>query len=191
MKRRAKYDLGGVNQPFIDQPALGTQHKRLPMWKTSRTASRRARLKRRAKLVNNEKENKKTSKKRDGYRCRFPLCGCRKLGLRLDSSHWQHKGPGGDPKGQRSEPDNLVTLCSHRHKDGPVSIDKHTLRPVFLTSRGYDGPIAWEINLAAYTGQYTAADSWYRIATERAVQQWEAFGPVQLERLQILAEMER
>lgn len=164
--------------------------ERKPMWKTIRTAGKRERARKRVERATKEKDNKKASKKRDGYRCRFPLCGCRKIGLRLESSHWEHKGAGGDPRGVRSELSNLGTLCSHRHKDGPVSIDKGTLRPVFLTRFGYNGPIAWEINLAAYTGKY-GADSWYRVATERAVQQWEPFGPVQLERLQILAEMER
>lgn len=162
-----------------------------PMWKGSRTAAKRAKVKARTKRATREKGNKVASKKRDGYRCRFPLCGCKQLGLRLDSSHWAHKGAGGDPRGQRSEEENLVTLCSHRHKDGAVSIDKGTLRPVFLTARGYNGPIAWEINLAAYWGDYTKPDAWYRVAVELAVQQWTAYGLVQLERLQILGEMER
>lgn len=164
-----------------------------PMWKVSRTVRKRARAKTRAKLVGDEKDHKRESKKRDGYRCRFPLCGCQKLGLRLrlESSHWEHKGAGGDPLGQRSEVRNLVTLCSHRHKDGAVSIDKGTLRPVFLTRFGYNGPIAWEVNLPAYWGDYTKPDAWYRIAAEVAVQQWQAFGMVQLERLQILGEMDR
>jgi hypothetical protein len=161
-----------------------------PLWKTTRTASKRAKLKRRIKVATAEKDNKKASKKRDGYRCRFPLCGCRKLGLRLESSHWEHKGPGGDPRGIRSDQDNLATLCSHRHKDGRISIDKGTLRPVFLTAKKYDGPVAWEISVQAYLGKYDRTDTWARVATERAIGEWEPFGPVQLERLQILAEME-
>lgn len=167
-----------------------------PMWKASRTARRRAHVKLRQKINGKERDNKKASKKRDGYKCRFPLCGCRALGMaiaaRLESSHQKHKQMGGDRDGTRSTTDNLCTLCGHRHQWGAVSIAKGTLRPKFLTRHGYDGIIAWEIDLNAFAGiehPYPMESRWWEIARETAIGVWAPFTAKQLARLMILGDM--
>lgn len=162
-----------------------------PDWKTSRTATKKKKVEGRRELVSKENTHKRTAKKRDLHRCRFPLCGCKQLGLaldaRLESSHHQHKGMGGDPTGERSLPWLLVTLCKHRHQDGAVSIHKGTLRPKFLSTKAYDGPIAWEIRTDS-----AIADKpiWREVARETAVQKWEPFTSRQRAMLEKLAEMD-
>ena len=39
--------------------------------------------------------------RRRDRKCRFPLCGCATFGLPLDCSHQQHRGIGGNPRGDR------------------------------------------------------------------------------------------
>ncbi len=159
-------------------------------WKPSRTASRKAKLEERAERRTKEDTNKRKSKTRDGNRCRFPLCGCKDLGLglRVESSHQKHKGSGGNPDGSRNVTANLVTLCPHRHRTGLISRHRGTLRPRFLTLKGFDGPIAWEIDIYALRhGQHTAK-KWIEIAREVTIQQWE-IPAAQQATLQELAEM--
>ena len=91
-----------------------------------------------------ERKNKRLVKDRDRG-CRFPLCGCRKQHLPLvirgeQVSHEKHKSVGGD-----SSTANMAQMCAHRHQFGKWSRHKGTLRAVFLTRRGFDGPVAWEL----------------------------------------------
>ena len=81
--------------------------------------------------------------RRRDRRCRFPLCGCAKFGLPLDCSHQQHRGSGGNPRGDRTDRRTTVLVCRHRHRIGRVSLDKGTLRWKASTKAGADGPIAW------------------------------------------------
>lgn len=112
--------------------------------KPSRTARKVTTLKTRTERKTTEDKNKRAAKKADGYRCRFPWCGCKQLGLRIESSHQQHKGMGGNPKGDRSTPEGLLTLCVHRHQDGKISIGKGTLWAEALDKRkGVRGPVRW------------------------------------------------
>lgn len=156
--------------------------------KPSATARKIAQRRKRLDAVNAEHAQKREAKRRDQYRCRFPLCGCRPLGLRIESSHLAHKGMGGNPAGDRSQASGLVTLCLHRHQHGRISVHKGTLRPVFLSGDQFNGPIAWEIDLAEL-GMKASGAVWREIARETAVQQWEITA-WQQDVLQQLAEME-
>lgn len=175
-----------------------------PMWKTSRTARVKAKLKDKLRIQADEKKNKAQVRRRDRG-CRFPMCGCRKLGLKLDArpevSHDRHKGMGGNPAGDRSLPELMVQLCVHRHQDGPISRHKGTMRAVYLTAEGYNGPVAWEIDIAMYAylvavqnGQrgpsVPKAPVWREVARERKVGVLEPLTADQHETLDILAEMD-
>ena len=116
--------------------------------------------------------------------CRFPLCGCRRLGLRLEVSHEEHKGMGGNPAGDKNVPENLVLLCVHRHQDGAISRHKGTLRVRFLSRAGFDGPVAWMVDLG------TTSPRWTEVAREVAPGQLEALTEKQRGLLEALAEME-
>lgn len=116
------------------------------------------------RLKAEENANKQFVRDRDGT-CRFPLCSCGRLGLRLDVSHAEHKGMGGDPTGERSHPSLMIYLCVARHMDAKISIDKKTLRWVPLTDAGSNGPVAWEVNVGRLSNG-TIADQWIELARE-------------------------
>jgi hypothetical protein len=145
----------------------------VPTPKPSRTARKKAKRTAVVGRQTTEATNKRAAKKRDGHRCRFPLCGCAKLKLRIESSHDAHKGMGGNPAGDRSLTSGLMTLCVHRHQDGIISRHKGTLRAVYLTDRGSDGPVAWEIDGGAYLRsvvKHVSGMGWMEVAREVAVQ---------------------
>lgn len=80
--------------------------------------------------------------------CRFPLCGCRGL-FAVHVCHLVHRGMGGNPTGDRTDPARLISLCAWRHLLGRVSLDKHTVQIVPLTQRGMDGPCKFLIHSAS------------------------------------------
>lgn len=154
--------------------------------KPSRTARRIATVTVRKQRITTEQAVKVEVRKRDKYRCRFPGCGCGKLGLRLDSSHVDHKRMGGDPRGTKAKAANMVTLCFTRHLDSVVSIHRKTLRVRSLTREGMNGPVAWDVDLSALNRR----KRWLEVARETAVQAWEPFTTEQYDLLQRLARME-
>jgi hypothetical protein len=101
--------------------------------------------------VKHERDQKADVRRRDRG-CRFPLCGCRRLGLSLEArqevSHDKHKGIGGNPAGDRSVAALMVQLCLHRHQDSRISRHKGTMRARALTRHGYNGPVIWEADRA-------------------------------------------
>lgn len=130
--------------------------------KPSRTARKKA--ERETKLARRAHEDKEKAKvrKRDRYACRFPLCGCRQLGLRLEVSHDEHKGMGGNPSGDRSTADKMILFCTHRHQHGNISRHHGTLRLVYLTKDGTNGPVAFELHGDAFGRSGT----WFEVARE-------------------------
>lgn len=165
--------------------------------KPSATKRKITKLKGRRELKTREDTNKGRVRRRDRF-CRFPLCGCRKLGLKLDArqevSHQKHKGMGGDPTGDRSLPELMLYLCKHRHQDGAVSIHKGTLRARPLTAAGTNGPIAWDVDSETlFPGLYrniVKEARWFEAARETKVQQLEPLSAKQQIVLERLGEME-
>lgn len=160
-----------------------------PIPKPSASKRKADKLKARATVRQRERDNKKAAKKRDGYVCRFPLCGCRRLQLVVESSHYRmHKGMGGDCTGGRSNVEDLITVCPHRHREGRIAIDKGTLRVEPLTERGACGPVAWWFDAAAYRGE--RGQDWVLLAREERVGVLEPPSLEALFLLQGLAKME-
>lgn len=158
-------------------------------FKPSASTRKLAKRKTRVDTQKDERSNKGQCRKRDRF-CRFPLCGCRRLGWRLEASHQSHKGAGGNPTGSRSTADQLLLLCVHRHRDGAVSRHHGTLRARYLTADRADGPVAWEVDMTAVYG-FTKAKSaqWREVARESAVQQLEPLDKWQEDALLHMAEM--
>jgi hypothetical protein len=156
-----------------------------PNWKPSRTARKLATLKARKDLKGQEDREKAKVRRRDRG-CRFPLCGCRKAGLRGEVSHDEHKGMGGNPPGDRSSTRTMVHLCFHRHQDGAISRHKGTLKSVYLTPQGYDGPVAWLVDL----GEVAGPPEWVEVAREVRPGQLEPLTPRQEQLLAQLATLE-
>lgn len=159
-----------------------------PNWKPSATLRKIKARKVRLDAKSSENDNKKEARKRDGHRCRFPRCGCRLLQLRLEVSHQQHKGAGGDITGKRSPVSGLITFCVHRHQHGPVSIHKGTLRARPLTPAGTNGQVAFEVDLSVILN-HLDAPRWFEVARETAVQQLAPLTDRQQRILARLAEM--
>jgi hypothetical protein len=159
--------------------------------KPSATARKMREKKTALDTLQHEIREKGKVRRRDRY-CRFPLCGCRALKLRLvaraEVSHQRHKGMGGNPSGDRSLAEGMLLLCVHRHQDGSISRHKGTLRAVPLTAKGMNGPVKWEADASRLWP--LAGEKWVELARESAVQQLEPLTPKQqviLERLATMA----
>lgn len=172
-------------------------------FKPSRTARKKARVVLQRETDAKERQEKAKVRKRD-KRCRFPLCGCRALGLRLEVSHDEHKGGHAlQVKRELSVEPLMVYLCVHRHQDGRISRHRGTMRAVYLTEDGYNGPVAWHVDAAMVRAiamnlsqqdrrefEKIMTDDWYEVARERAVQELEPLSILQLAVLKKLEEMD-
>lgn len=171
--------------------------RRGPFWKTPRAAAKAERHQRRRDRVDAEKANKEKVRRRDKRHCRFPLCECRRIGLRLEVSHDRHKGQGGDPTGKRSKPEGMILLCWHRHQDSVISRHKQTLRVRYLTPKKNNGPVAFDVKREKLPADLRDAwmfnlsgRGWVEVARERSVQVLEPLEAWQQAVLERLAEME-
>lgn len=89
---------------------------------------------RRSKRVMAENTVIVEAKTRDGRRCRYPRC---KLRMVMHGSHLgKHRGMGGNPLGDRTTRDNIITQCAQHHQE--FDLDLIDIRP--LTNQGADGP---------------------------------------------------
>jgi len=161
-----------------------------PNWKPSRTARQIKKRDATIKLKTGEDREKRKARARDLHRCRFPLCGCRRLVLPLEVSHDQHKGMGGDPTGDRSLANVMTLFCRHRHQFGAVSRHKGTMRTRYLTSAKANGPLAFDVDLSV--GEFPRAPGtvWFEVARESKPQVLEPLTFRQRQVLNYLAEME-
>src|SRR5216110_2341889 len=127
-------------------------------------AGRIVRARAAAKRKGKEDGEKRKVRGRDRY-CRMPLCGCRKFRLALHVSHSRHKGMGGNPAGDRSLAALMLLVCSARHKENRIAIDRGTLRWRALTRAGANGPVAWDVDRDAMRVIADGrADDWIELA---------------------------
>lgn len=146
-----------------------------------------------AKVTRAEQLAKTSVRQRDRY-CRMPLCGCFRFKLGLHVSHSEHKGAGGNPKGERSHPDKLLYMCAARHRENRVSIDNGTLRwcAIGRDAKGHV-LVAWEVDLRALKHGLATIGShrpeWFEVARETGLHIFEPFTPAQRAILDQLAEM--
>ena len=157
--------------------------------KPSRTARKLHWWRGRADKRQAERNEKAKVRKRDGGRCRFPLCGCGRFNLRLEVSHDEHKGMGS--RDGVSVASRMVLLCAHRHQHGAVSRHQGTLRARYLTAAGYDGPVAWDVDLRALRGLPGASAEWIEVARELSPGRLAVLSERQSGLLRLLADMER
>jgi len=122
--------------------------------KPQRGASVLARETRRAELDKQEREAKAETKRRDGYRCRWPedhKCRCG-----LEAAHIVDASLGGP-----MEPSNLLSICGWLHRRGPESIHGKQLKVEPLTAEGANGPLSF--------WRKDAEGIFYLVAQERSI----------------------
>lgn len=78
-------------------------------------------------------------KGRDGRTCRFPKCEHMPKKPRLETAHMEHRGLGGNPKGDRTQSHKLITFCFIHHG----LFDRGLIEVDAVTAKGTDGPCAF------------------------------------------------
>lgn len=169
-------------------------------WKPSRMARKAVERQEKRDLETKEKNEKAAVRRRDRT-CRFPLCGCKRAGYRLEASHDFHKGNNSNARKEAvSIASLMILLCFPRHQDSAISRHKRTLRTRYLTPDHNDGPVAWEADLETLERVLerklvqarraaNTATGFVELARERDVQQLEPLEDWQRGILEQLAEM--
>ena len=112
-----------------------------PMWKPVRGTALLAKRKRSADRVSAEQAIMREAKRLDGFRCRNPRCENRSKKLPIDPCHKResHRGIGGNPKGDRTTLETVISLdrvCHGLYDAGLLDIEP-------LTAKGFRGPCSW------------------------------------------------
>ena len=89
---------------------------------------------RRADRVAQEQREMQAALHRDQRRCRFQPCVYEPKKLPIDPCHQQHRGMGGDPSGERTTRESIVSLCRVHH--GMYDRGEIDVQP--RTDRGFD-----------------------------------------------------
>jgi len=101
-----------------------------------------------------------------------------------------HKGMGGNPKGERSIAAHMIYVCSARHREHTISIDRFTVRWRPLTNAGANGPVAWDVDLPSDIKMLRARQKrWIEVAREVSIGVLEPLTAEQTRILKQLAEM--
>jgi hypothetical protein len=150
-----------------------------PQWKPQRGTAKDEAEQRRARREQREAEAKANVRRRDRY-CRFPLCGCDRERLARHVAHARHKGMGGNPLGERSDPEQMILLCSARHRESVYSFDKGTVEIAPLTPLGFAGPCVFTV---LWLGD------WHLVGREERIHEFQPFDPEQRHLLRKLAEL--
>lgn len=92
----------------------------------------------------------------DGFRCRWPEVHKCRGGL--EGAHvFQHRGMGGNPEGDRTTVETILTVCAWVHRRGPETIDGKDLKVEAETNQGTRGPCSfWRSH----------GDRWHLVARE-------------------------
>jgi hypothetical protein len=86
-----------------------------PLTKPARGSALLARRERRAARVQSEQRAMRAAKTRDKHRCRVPRCEFARKDMPIDACHLTHRGMGGNPSGDRTTRDQVVSLCRIHH----------------------------------------------------------------------------
>lgn len=100
--------------------------------KPAKGTALRAKRKRKAKSKATEREIMNQARARDGG-CRYP--GCRYLSVPIEVEHERHRGMGGNPNGDRTTQQTVISLCRNHHRQYD---DK--LFDISTGAHGFDGP---------------------------------------------------
>jgi hypothetical protein len=94
------------------------------------------RAKRRSRVTAEQREMQ-AAKVRDGGKCRWPRCDYAGQKLPIDPCHFVHRSMGGNPKGDRTTRQTVISLCRvHHGLFDRGDVDIVPMRPVEMA----DGP---------------------------------------------------
>jgi hypothetical protein len=111
--------------------------------------------KRKARVVAEQKQMQ-AAKRRDGGKCRYP--GCWFKDMPVDAAHFQHRGIGGNPSGDRTTRATVISLCRIHHGQ----YDGALLEIEPLTDQMFDGP-------CVYYKRNQETGTWASIGQDRTV----------------------
>lgn len=156
---------------FNDLPTFPARFTE-PQFKGTKAEARAGRESSKRTTRDTEDRNKTAARRRDGWMCRFPRCGCHAKRLHPEACHVDgEKGMGGD-HGTKSHVSQLLCLCGNRHRESRISLHFKTLRIEFLTEKKANGPVRWWLDVTALTkpaSQRVSGDErWAVLATESA-----------------------
>lgn len=83
--------------------------------KPAKGTARKAKAKRRRRVVTREQTIMRQARVRDRSRCQAVMSSGVCWGL-VDVCHRRHRGMGGNPKGDRTVLADLICLCRHHHQ---------------------------------------------------------------------------
>lgn len=94
----------------------------------------------RRKRVAAEQKHMQDALRRDSRKCRLvPKCEYAKRDLPIDPCHQQHRGHGGNPKGDRTTRQTVIAGCRIHHG----MWDRNEIDAQPMTDRGFDGVVAY------------------------------------------------
>lgn len=163
-----------------------------PHFKPTKAEARAERDDQKQSVKDKEDRHKSAARKRDGWMCRFPRCGCHRRRLHPEVAHSTSKGMGGD-HGTLSHVYQMICLCKDRHQDSRISLHKGTLRMEFLTTKGTNGPVRWWVDVTAIdtsaARRRSGDEHWVAVASESDVRVLEPLTPEQGALLERIAEL--
>lgn len=119
----------------------------------------------RAARVAAEQKVMQDAKKRDGGKCRVPRCEYAKRELPVDPCHFTHRGMGGNPDGDRTTREQVISLCRIHHS----MFDRGDLDISPMTDAGADGPCAYSVRSESGRMEHIATETVIGISTTRGL----------------------
>ena len=120
------------------------------------------REKRRSRVTAEQKEMQ-AAKKRDGGKCRWPQCEYIGQKLPVDACHQVHRGQGGNPKGDRTTRQTIISLCRVHHSlwdRGGVDITP-------MRCDGFDGPCSYFVRGESGRMEHVATEKYIGVSSTR------------------------
>jgi hypothetical protein len=109
-----------------------------PNWKPAKGTAWIAMKGRKRERKSVEDKTMLAAKRRDSHTCRFPNCEYMRMDPRVEAAHRRHRGMGGNPAGDRTTLNDLVTWCFIHHSEwdrgGEWDIEPQQ------AERGFSGP---------------------------------------------------
>lgn len=107
------------------------------------------------------------AKRRDGGKCRWPRCECASTTIPIDAVHFlQHRGAGGNPKGDRTAHTGQIIALCRRHHDMLDKYQDIAIEPIDATALA-DGPLVFYRRVASGRFAHVATETYRGISVTK------------------------